>query len=156
RAPDPINVILSPTPDLRVDSVFSPTTTFSGSTINVTYKVKNHGVLTPVGSKWVDSIFISQSPLFERSQCIPLKLPKANGSYYPNAVNANQFINTQLQPDSSYTRNVEVVIPNFIFGTWFIYVKTNAAVSGESILYEGALVNNNVNRSQVEILLSPT
>lgn len=156
RAPDPINVILSPTPDLRVDSVFSPTTTFSGSTINVTYKVKNHGVLTPVGSKWVDSIFISQSPLFERSQCIPLKLPKANGSYYPNAVNANQFINTQLQPDSSYTRNVEVVIPNFIFGTWFIYVKTNAAVSGESILYEGALVNNNVNRSQVEIFLTPT
>src|SRR5690606_30457523 len=96
------------------------------------------------------------SPLFERSQCIPLKLPKSNGSYYPNAVDANQFINTQLLPDSSYTRSVEVVIPNFIFGTWFIYVKANATVSGANMLYEGAFSNNNVNRSQVEVFLTPT
>lgn len=152
RAPQAIAITLSPTPDLRVDTVFSPTTTFSGSSISLTYKVKNHGVVTPPGSVWTDKVYISQSPLFNINTAIPVKLPKANGSYYANALNA-EFANTgQLLADSIYTRNVQVVVPNYIFGTYFIFVFTNTTNS----LYEGSLINNNSNSNQVQIFLTPT
>ena len=46
------------------------------------------------------------------------------------------------------------MIPNFIFGTWFFYVKANAKVTG--FVYEGALNNNNINRAQIQVYLTPT
>ena len=152
RAPQVIATTLSPTPDLRVDTVFTPSTTFSGSTINLTYKVKNYGVLTPAASAWTDKMYISQSPLFNINTAIPLKLPKANGTYYADAINAFVHNTGQLLADSSYTRSVQVVLPNYIFGTYFIYVFAN---TGDT-LYEGALNNNNINRSQVQVFLTPT
>jgi ELWxxDGT repeat protein len=156
RKQDPMVITLAPTPDLRVDSVFTTGSTFSGSTVNLTYKVKNYGVVTPAGSSWIDSVFISQNPLFDRSNAIALKIPKANGSYYPNAPDAGLFNNTQLQSDGFYTKNTNVVIPNFIFGTWFIYVKTNAKETGANLIYEGALSDNNLGQAQLQVYLAPT
>ncbi|MBN8674804.1 MAG: hypothetical protein J0L56_11755, partial [Chitinophagales bacterium] len=152
RAPQPVNVTLSPTPDLRVDTVFTPAAVFSGSTINVTYKVKNYGVFTPTGSSWSDKLYISQSPIFNINNAILLKLPKANGTYYPNTLDVAILNNTQLLADSAYTKSVQVVIPNFISGQWFIYVHTNSTAS----LYEGALANNNINNKQLQVFLTPT
>jgi hypothetical protein len=103
------NVVLSPTPDLRVDAIVNPGNTFSGSTINLTYKVTNHGA-TANGS-WVDKI--SQSRI--------------------------------LPQDSSYTITIPVVIPNFIYGSYYIYVFTNSTAS----LYEGADQNNDVDHGNV-------
>ncbi len=155
RKQNPMVITIAPTPDLRVDSVFAPASVFSGSTVNLTYKVKNYGVLTPAGSNWTDSIFISQNPLFDRNSAIPLTLPKFNGSYYPNALKATVFNNTQMLPDSFVTKNVQVVIPNYIFGTWFIYVKANARTTAP-FLYEGALSNNNLGQVQLQVYLTPT
>jgi hypothetical protein len=152
RAPQPIVITLSPTPDLRVDTVFTPNTTFSGSTISLTYKVKNYGVVTPTGSTWTDKVYISQSPLFNINTAIPIKLPKNNGTYYANPANA-EFANTsQLLPDSIYTRSVQMVMPNYIFGTYFIFVFANST----NTLYEGALSNNNSNSGQLQVFLTPT
>ena len=156
RKQNPIIISLAPTPDFRVDSVFAPASTFSGSTVNLTYKVKNYGVVTPAYSSWTDSVFMSQSPLFDRSNAFPISLPKTNGSYYPNAKEATVFNDSvQVLPDSFYTRNLQVVIPNYIFGTWFIYVKANAKETAPFV-YEGALNNNNINRAQVQVYLTPT
>lgn len=152
RAPQAINVTLSPAPDLRVDTVVIPSTTFSGSTINLTYKVKNYGALTPVGSAWYDKVYLSTSPIFDINNALLLKQPKANGTYYSNAPDAAFYNNTQLQGDSSYTRNVQVVVPNYIFGTYFIYVFTNSTNS----LYEGALNGNNLNSALAQVFLTPT
>lgn len=152
KAPQPVNVTLSPTPDLRVDTVFTPASVFSGSTINVTYKVKNYGVLTSTGSQWTDKIYISQSPIFNINNAILLKLPRANGTYYPNTSDVAILNNTQLLADSAYTKSVQVVIPNFISGQWFIYVHTNSTAS----LYEGALTNNNINNKLLQVFLTPT
>lgn len=152
RASQAINVTLSPTPDLRVDTVFTPGSVFSGSTINITYKVKNYGVVTPPGSIWADKIYISQSPIFNINNAIPLNLPRINGTYYPNPETAVILNNTQLQADSSYTRTVQAVIPNFISGQWFIYVHANANAS----VYEGALANNNINNKLLQVFLTPT
>ncbi len=152
RAPQAVNVTLSPTPDLRVDTVFTPASTFSGSTISVTYKVKNYGVLTPPGSTWTDNLYISQSPVFNINTATPLKLVKPNGTYYPYAVDATVNNNTQLLADSSYTKTLQVVIPNFISGPYFIYVVCNANNS----VYEGALANNNTGNNQLQVFLTPT
>ncbi len=152
RAPQAIAVTLSPTPDLRVDTVFTPSSTFSGSTINITYKVKNYGVLTPSGASWTDKVYISQSPIFNINNAILLKYPKFNDTYYANAVDAVVSNSTQLLQDSSYTKNVQVVVPNYIFGSYFIYVVTN---SGNTV-YEGALSNNNTNQNQLQVFLTPT
>jgi hypothetical protein len=152
HAPQPIAITLSPTPDLRVDTVFSPATTFSGSTINLSYKVKNYGVLTPAGTQWLDKIYISQSPFFDVNTATQLTYPKGNGSYYAGAQLLVVGNGTQLQADSTYTRSVQAVIPNFIFGSYFIYVVTNAGNN----LYEGAATTNNVNRAAVQVFLTPT
>ena len=155
RKATPVDITMAPVPDLRVDSVFTNASTFSGSTVNVTYKVKNYGVLTPAGEQWVDSFFISQNPLFNRADAIPLKQPKFNNSYYPNAIDASLIYGTQLAQDSFVYKTASLVIPNKIFGTWFIYVKTNAKET-EPNLYEGSFGGNNVNKAQVEVYLTPT
>lgn len=153
RSPQPVNVTLSPTPDLRVDTVFTPLSTFTGSTINVTYKVKNYGVLTPAGANWTDKIYISQSPFFDVNTAQLLKLEKPNGTYYPDAQDAVLNNNTQLKADSFYTKTAQAVIPNFISaGNYFIYVKTNATNS----LYEAAFINNNTNSNVIQVFLTPT
>lgn len=152
RAANPMNVILSPTPDLRVEQVFTPSTVFSGSTVNITYQVRNYGALTPAGANWADSVFISRNPLFSREDCISLSQPKAFGNYYPNTVDAGAYIDEIVAAQASYTRSVNVVIPNFIMGQWYIYVKTNANAK----LYEGAFVENNVGQGLLEVLLTPT
>lgn len=151
HAINPIDVTLTPTPDLRVDTVLAPATTFSGSKINVTYKVTNYGVLTPSGNTWKDKIYISKSPLFDKKYATVLKLSKQNETYYP-APEAVIFNNQQLENDQSVTKNAEVIIPNFITGTWFIHVVTN---DGEMV-YEGALANNNENNRPIQVILTPT
>lgn len=148
-------ITLPPLPDLRVDSVFVTNATFSGSTVDITYKVKNYGAQTPPNGVWVDSLFISQDPLFNSNTAIPLHSPKLNDTYYPNAKKLGVVNNTQLEAGDFYTKTVSAVIPNFIFGTWFIYVKTNARSSGNYI-YEGPLSNNNLGQKQLEVYLSPT
>ncbi len=152
NAPAPIIVTLSPTPDLRTDSVFITSSAFSGSTVNVGYKVRNYGVTTPAGNNWADKIYLSKDPFFDVNTAVLLTLPKANGTYYYNAAQAIISGGGQLQQDSSYSRSVPVVIPNFIFGTYFIYVVTDA----NNQVYEGSLENNNTNSNQIQIFLTPT
>lgn len=151
RQKDPIQVVLTPTPDLRVDTVFLPATIFSGSTINVTYKVTNYGALTPAGSRWTDKLYISRSPLFSKKNALPLQRTKVNETYYPS-IDATIANNAMLQTDSSVTRSMDVVIPNFISGTWFIHVVAN----DDQKLYEGALAENNESNKAIQILLTPT
>lgn len=152
RAPHAIDITLSPVPDLRVDTVSMSSVTFSGSVVNLTYKVQNYGALTPAGSSWADSVFISQNPLFDRRLSMPVKFRKMDDSYYPNAKDAVTWNNTQLQTGESYTKSIEAVIPNNLFGTWFIYVQANA----NKTLYEGGFANNNLLHAQTEVYLTPT
>ncbi|MBS1759296.1 MAG: hypothetical protein JST23_04150 [Bacteroidetes bacterium] len=149
-----VDVTLAPQPDLRVESIFTPSSTFTGSTVNLTYEVKNYGVLTPVNSNWTDKIYISNSPVFNINTAILLKKEKPNGSYYNDAIDATlPHVNEQMLANGTYTTNVPVVIPNYLTpGTYFIYVYTNATGS----LYEGPNSNNNIGYNTVQVFLTPT
>jgi CARDB/PKD-like domain len=156
RAAQPIAVTLSPTPDLRVDTVFAPSSTFSGSAVNVTYKVKNYGVVTPPNVGWYDKFYISPTANFNIANAVQI--------YPENYFGTNKYYNlcfgsyhalyrtAQLNADSSYTNSLQLVIPNFIYGAYFIHVFTNT----EGTVYEGALNNNNTNSKQIQVFLTPT
>ncbi len=88
HAPSPIAVTLSPAPDLRVDSLVTPATTFSGSTINIKYNVRNYGAITLPNNSWTDKVYLSTSPLFNINNATLLKAPKFNNTYYYNAPDA--------------------------------------------------------------------
>lgn len=148
----PIDVHMTPTPDVRVETVFTPASTFSGSTINVTYQVKNYGAIVPGGSGWMDNIYMSKNPIFNKNDATLLKLPKANGTYYPNAQDAQLLRNDQLIEEGTITYSQEVVVPNFIQGTWFVHVVANETGG----LYEGALGDNNDNSNAIQVFLTPT
>jgi len=155
RAPQPIDVTLSPTPDLRVDTILAPASTFSGSTVFVTYKIKNYGVVTPPNTGWSDKFYISPTANFNPANAIEL-VPESfyNGKYYNICYPPSYALphTTQLNADSTYTNSVPLVIPNFIFGSYFIHVFTNKA----GTVYEGALSNNNTNSRQIQVFLTPT
>lgn len=143
-------ITLAPQPDLRVDSVVNPNNTFSGSTISITFKVKNYNV--NANGNWVDKIYISKDALFNINTATLLKYPTAYGYYYP----ADDLIYPHaggLQQDSSYTVSVQAVVPNFIFGAYYVYVFTNA----NSDLYEGINSNNNINHGNLmQVFLTAT
>lgn len=144
-------VLLSPQPDLQVDTVFTPATIFSGNNINLTYKVRNHGAAA-VNGNWTDKIYISKDPLFNPVNATLLTLANAAGTYYP-ALDAVVNNNGSLLPDSFYTVTRQVVVPNFIYGNYFVYVVTNTTNS----IYEGANNSNNVNHGQVmQVFLTAT
>lgn len=155
RALQPIDVTLSPTPDLRVDTILAPASTFSGSTVFVTYKIKNYGVVTPPNTGWSDKFYISPTANFNPANAIEL-VPESfyNGKYYNNCYPPSYALphTTQLNADSTYTNSIPLVIPNFIYGSYFIHVFTNKA----GTVYEGALSNNNTNSRQIQVFLTPT
>lgn len=151
HAAAPTSVVLSPQPDMQVDTVFTPATIFSGSSINLVYKVTNHGAAALNGG-WTDKMYISKDPLFNIANATELKRANPAGTYYP-ATDAEINKTGTLLPDSSYTVSVPVVVPNFIYGSYFIYVFTNSTNS----IYEGANSSNNVNRSPVmQVFLTAT
>lgn len=151
-ATHPIAITLAPSPDLQVDSLLTNGTTYSGGIVNISYKVSNHAALTPPGVSWTDAVYLSQSAIFDSTTAIPLNAPKANGSYYPNAPKAVISVNTQLQTGDAYYKTVQAVIPNNLFGTWFVHVKTN----NKHTLYEGPSFGNNTNNAVVQVYLTPT
>ena len=150
-------ITLSPLPDLRIDTIVNPGNAFSGSVINLTYKVKNYGANAT--GPWNDKIYISKDPLFNKENAIPLQYAAfinyqgiQNEIYYPT----NDIISGYkgiLQQDSSYTNAIRAVIPNFIYGTYFIYVVTDS----DAQLYEGPNESNNVNHGNpIQVFLTPT
>lgn len=173
RASNAINISLSPAPDLRVDSVITASPVFSGSTLSVRYKVKNYGanIGTTAPNTWYDKVYISKSPFFNTATAQLLKQPKPNGTYYStigslaggNATPANDYYQNNapdaswqktgpLENDSTYTRDVQVVLPNFISGEHYIFVVTDA----DKNIYEGPAEQNNTASYLTSVILTPT
>lgn len=143
-------VTLSPQPDLRVDTVVNPNNTFSGSTINITFKVKNFNV--NAAGNWIDKVYMSKDAVFNINTATLLKYPNAYGNYYP-AVDIAVAHSNGLQQDSTYTVSIQAVVPNFIYGGYYVYVFTNA--NGD--LYEGPNNNNNINHGNLlQVYLTAT
>ncbi len=136
RSPTPMMVSLTPSPDLIVQSVTTPTTVFSGATMPVTYHVKNDG-LGPVPSSavWSDRIVLSQDPL--------------------NPIGPNLGLVSRsfaLDVDSTYTVTQNVQLPPAISGTYYMHVITDS----QNSIYEFGAEDNNSNASlPINVILAP-
>jgi hypothetical protein len=126
---------LSPLPDLDAVSVVTPSLSFSGETISVLYTVENDGT-APTGLKtWHDRIWLTTDP-GNPGEFLLATIPHT----------------ANLLPDSSYSKNVQLVVPNGIFGQYYVIVRTDF----HDVVYEFAAETNNTLASDtIQILLNP-
>jgi hypothetical protein len=136
RTPATMMINLSPSPDLKVMSVVTPVTTFSGQTIPVSAVIKNIGTGPTMVSSWHDRIYFGSDPLnFGTGQLI-----------------ANIPHNGILAVDSSYTVSTNIAIPAGIFGQRYVYVVSDF----NNEVFENAAESNNVGISDtIEVILTP-
>ncbi|HLF95978.1 MAG TPA: CARDB domain-containing protein, partial [Methylococcaceae bacterium] len=122
-----IPVQLSPSPDLKVETVSLPTVAQEGTLIDVSWSVVNQGEAAAVGV-WVDSLVL---------------VPVDGG----NAVTLGSFTYDRgLESGIRYTRTEQVRLPSRIEGLYRVKVVTNANLGGTgSQVYEhGTARDNNV------------
>lgn len=134
---EPIEISLTPPPDLQVQAVNIPTIAFSGQTITVDWTVTNSGTGNVITKPWTDAIYLSREQVFNVQNSTRL------GSW---------SIRQNLSPDSSYSVSKQVTLPNYISGNYFIYVVTDVYNN----VFEFANENNNVRSSVLlDIVLTP-
>ena len=108
RASDPINVQLTPPPDLRVTSVLAPATAFSGIGVNITYTVTNAGSGPTIEYGWTDEIWLSTDRVRDGSD---IRLGRFT---YFNADN--------VAVNGAYTRTFQVIAPLAVSGSYYFLV----------------------------------
>ena len=129
-------VSLTPPPDLIVTEITRPGIAFSGSTINISYTVKNDGTGETRSGLWYDYIYWSADSTF------------GAGATYLKSVRRN----ANLDKDSTYKIATTIQVPHFIQGKHYVYVRTDAS----NREYEHTSETNNVTRSDtIGVILSP-
>lgn len=142
----PIQINLTPVPDLQVTSVITPSDAFSGQSINVAYTIKNKGAGQTNAPGWMDYIYISPNPVFDKNAAVKI------GEAYHSKSASSSANGTHLLPDSAYTKNLKIDLPAKYFGVFYIFVETDV----NDNVYEFSFGNNNTNRSDsINIFLTP-
>ncbi len=132
----PLEINLTPPPDLQVTQIIKPNFAFSGTNINVQFTVSNEGSTPTQVGTWLDRIQMADNQ---------------------NGINKTLLKNVPygggiLSPGQSYTKTESVNIPQGIFGHYYIYVSTDV----NNVVFEHAFSANNTTISDsIEILLIP-
>lgn len=134
----PIDITLTPPPDLQVTAIIGPNNAFSSQDIEISWTVKNEGTGPTRTDKWRDIIYISEEEVFNSSNAQPL------GVYEKNAFNP-------LAVNDTYTAAKTVRVPAEIDGDYFIHVLTDY----QDKVYEHAFEGNNSNKKTINIVLTP-
>jgi hypothetical protein len=135
----PINITLTPPPDLQVSAIAaSPSTLFSEDSVTVNWTIKNNGTgPTTNATQWNDWVYISANPVFNLIGATLLANKQHTGSLGVNA---------------SYNETIKVKLPINIQGTYYIHVLADAS----NLVYEYAFEDNNSETSNaLNILLRP-
>lgn len=127
-----------PLPDLKVTSVHTAATTFSGQPITIAWNVKNQGPAHTATGSWTDDVYISADIMFSIANSI-----KIGERTYSQGI---------LQHDSTYTASVVLSVPSQLFGRYYIHIVTDARQQ----VYESTFENNNhLNSDSLIIYLTP-
>ncbi|MCI0552112.1 MAG: hypothetical protein L0287_14265, partial [Anaerolineae bacterium] len=128
--------ILTPPPDLRVDSLRAPDNAFSGQNITVQWKVVNAGPGPTEANEWFDAVFFSQdSVLNQKAVQIGTAFRRVGA----------------LQPGGSYNGSVSGQLPHAVMDTSYLFVVTDVSNN----VFEFALENNNTRKKTIAITLAP-
>jgi RHS repeat-associated protein len=120
------------TPNLHVEQVTAPSSTFTGKTIEVEWVVKNSGEAPTISPLWYDGVYLSSDPILD------------NADTYLTAVRNASY----LAIDNEYRNSATVTLPGGREGTYYIIVKADSA----NYVYEGSYEHDNATSSSaVEI-----
>jgi subtilase family serine protease len=135
---DSITIVLSPPPDLVVESASGPPGANSGSKMAVQWTVRNQGAGPTIANFWEDRFFVSKDSVFNPDSAVVVGF----ASHYP-----------RLQLDSSYSGSVDVTLPDGISGPYYLYAETD----WQNRVFESTFESNNITRSagRVAVTLSP-
>lgn len=132
-----INITLSPPPDLLVTGITTPALTFSGESINMTFTISNLGPGITKETIWQDELTLVPAP--------------GNSNGISTSFGLRTHVGALL-PDSSYTVNLSVTIPQNIFGDYQILVNADNRFNVFEFASEG---NNSLLSNIIEVILTP-
>lgn len=105
----PINISLSPFPNLQVSSVTAPPTAFSSQQTVIEWTVTNTGTGSTSAPIWYDGVWLSLDDQFDSSDIYLGKVENA----------------TYLNVNESYTNRLTVTLPENVDGNYHFLVKTD-------------------------------
>ncbi len=135
RASAALTVTLSPPPDLVVAGVTAPASLTAGQPVTLAWKVKNAGTGATRDTLWYDGVWLARS-----------------ATTTEGAVKLGQFVRTAvLAGAGEYTAQVEVTIPFYAAGAYYLFVKTDDG----GRIYEANREDNNTRIVPVQVVLPP-
>jgi phospholipase/lecithinase/hemolysin len=119
----PTNVSLTPPPDFQVTNVTTPSQSFSGQSLNLSWTVTNKGIGKNLETFWYDQVFMSADEVLDAND-------RNLGTFYQNGI---------LNSNDSYTSSQTVSLPIGISGDYYFFIQTD--VSNQ--VYENVFESNN-------------
>jgi subtilase family serine protease len=125
---NPINVALSPSPDLNVISILTQDTLTAGNYAQINYSINNIGNKTAT-PQWKDRVYLSKDSVFNLTKCIAL---------------GTKTVLNAMAVSQSYNDSQLVLIPGSVSaGNYYVYVYTEV----DNVLYEHNSESNNISRT---------
>jgi subtilase family serine protease len=144
--------------DLVTSNVVAPTRAFEGSTIDVSYTVKNKGIHTTDVNSWTDTIWLTR----DKNRPSPANRKNIPGEFEDILLKSVTH-NGALAVDDEYRQTVTVQIPSQITGEWYItpWSDTYDVVLEDTLDINinpddpNELDNNNYKARPITLLLTP-
>lgn len=119
-----MHIALSPSPDLTITELLLPAQVSAGQPLVLNYTIANRGNGGLSNRNWYDAIYLSQNTTLDNADVALAALLR----------------NLTLSPNSSYSDSVEVEMPGYASGTYFLIMKTDS----RNEIYEHDAELNNV------------
>ncbi|MBU1707161.1 hypothetical protein KKB28_04525, partial [bacterium] len=132
RANPSVQINLSPWPDLIVTTIEVPPDGVEGQSLSIEWTVQNSGPGWTGATSWVDSVYLGVDPELNPETAYLL------GSFVHSGA---------LSSDSTYSVQDSILLPENIFGQFYLYIVTDADDQVYEYLYE----DNNILRSDTSI-----
>ena len=122
-------------PDLQVVSLTAPAESLSGTSVPIQWNVTNAGTGVTSGAAWYDAVYVSVDDKFDASDVL-----------------LSEFAHDGLlSVGASYARQEQVILPNGIFGIYYLLLRTDA----RSQMTETNAENNNLAAAASTVSLAP-
>ena len=131
----PIRITLSPSPDLRIDSLTTATQAFAGQPVTLEVWLSNGGAAVPAEAVWYDAIYLSEDQALDDGDLRLATLERRG----------------PVPSGSTLTDQPTVELPNYLSGDYFLLYRTDS----RDDVYEHQAENNNVLSLPIRIDFMP-
>ena len=136
----PIELTLTPPPDLKVSAVTAPESGFSGGTVSCGWTVNNAGPGSVTNNSWQDAVYLSRDSSFETQ----------NDNTLLSKYQHTGTLGTNPGVDDTYDRTESVAIPAGLSGDYYVFVVTDS----DNTVFEDVNENNNTGQASAAMQLS--